>query len=223
MKRLACLAASLVLTVAPAIAGQAPMRVPVDREHLVGRYHYEEKDGADLFTVDVALNADGTALYAVGMGGEGGIRAKGFWDIREGVIHIHNRPGPVRLEQVGPPTTDPNVALSITATLPDGSPAQGLGVTWPNAGGLYMFDDGAHRVRREEGPVVGRVTIERGADGKTLASFDMVAGAPNAYRFLYHPSDAEPFDFSAIALDAKAEMIEVELGGASARLHRVRG
>ena len=50
----------------------------------------------------------------------------------------------------------------------------------------------------------------------------MKAGAPNSYRFTYYPNDVEPFDFQARALDARADMLEVELGGASARLQRVR-
>jgi hypothetical protein len=50
----------------------------------------------------------------------------------------------------------------------------------------------------------------------------MKASGPNSYRFTYRPSDVEPFDFQARALDAKADVLEVELGSASAKLHRVR-
>lgn len=50
----------------------------------------------------------------------------------------------------------------------------------------------------------------------------MKAGAPNRRRFTYYPSDVEPFDFQARALDAKADLLEVELGSASATLQRVR-
>ena len=190
-----------------------------DERVLVGKYRYEEKG----FTIDVSLNADKTALYIIGMGAEeDGFRAEGFWTMREGIIHIHNRPGPVRLEPAGAPARDPTVALFIVARLPNGSPAEGLGVSWPGAGGSFYMSDGRHQTRREEGPVTGEVTISRSSDGKILASFVKRADGPNAYSFTYHPSDVEPFDFSAMALDAKADMLEVEVGTAAAKLRRVR-
>jgi hypothetical protein len=102
------------------------------------------------------------------------------------------------------------------------SPAEGLAVTWPNATGLFYKSDGKNETRLEEGPVLGEVSIEREADGKGLATFVMKAGGPNSYRFIYHPSDVEPFDFQARALDARADVLEVELGSASAKLYRVR-
>jgi len=143
-------------------------------------------------------------------------------DVRGDRIHIFNKPGPVKLEQVGAPTRDPSVALRVVAQLPDGSPAEGLAVTWLNATGLFYMSDGRNETRLEEGPVNGEVTIAREADGKGLATFAMKAGGPNSYRFIYYSSYVEPFDFQARALDAKADVLEVELGGASAKLQRVR-
>jgi hypothetical protein len=190
-----------------------------DERVLVGKYHFDEEG----FTVDVSLNADKTALYSIGMGAEeGGFRAEGFWTLSDGIIHIHNRPGPVRLERAGAPTTDPTVALSVTAKLPDGSPAEGLGVSWPGSPGFMYMSDGRHDTRRQEGPITGEVTISRSGDRKPLASFVKKADGPNAYSITYYPSDVEPFDLSAMALDPKADVIEVEVGTASAKLARVR-
>ncbi len=151
-----------------------------------------------------------------------GIRAEGTWDVRGDKIHIFNKPGPVKLELAAAPTRDPSVAFRVVAQLPDGSPAEGLAVTWPNAAGLFYMSDGKNETGLEEGPVLGEVSIEREADSKELATFVMKAGGPNSYRFTYRPSDVEPFDFQARALDAKANMLEVELGSASAKLQRVR-
>jgi hypothetical protein len=137
-------------------------------------------------------------------------------------IHIFNKPGPVKLVLAGAPTRDPSVALRVVAQLPDGSPAEGLAVTWPNAAGLFYISDGKNETRPEEGPVIGEVSVEREADNKALATFVMKAGGPDSYRFTYHPSDIEPFDFQARALDAKADVLEVELGSASAKLQRVQ-
>ena len=190
-----------------------------DERVLVGKYHYEEEG----FTVDVSLNANKTALYSIGMEvEEGGFRADGFWTLSDGIIHIHNRPGPVRLEPAGAPTTDPTVALSVTAKLPDGSPAEGLGVSWPESPGFMYMSDGRHETRHQKGPVTGEVTISRSGDRKPLVSFVKKAAGPNAYSFTYHPSDVEPFDFSAMALDPNADVIEVEVGTASAKLARAR-
>jgi len=47
-------------------------------------------------------------------------------------------------------------------------------------------------------------------------------GGPNSFRFTYYPSDVEPFDIPAIALDPRADRLEVEIGTAYARLDRVR-
>ena len=84
------------------------------------------------------------------------------------------------------------------------------------------MSDGKNETRPEEGPVTGEVSIAREADSRGLATFAVKAGGPNSYRFTYYPSDVEPFDFQAMALDAKAGVLEVELGSASAKLHRVR-
>ena len=214
MLRLIC-AFSLAGLLAAAPASSQTVPVP-DRQLLVGKYHFEEEGIA----VDVSLNADSTAIYSVG--GSVGIRAEGTWDVRGDRIHIFNKPGPVKLEQAGASTRDPSVALRVVAQLPDGSPAEGLAVTWPNAAGLFYMSDGKNETRLEEGPVFGEVSIEREADSKGLATFVMKAGGPNSYRFTYYPSDVEPFDFQARALDAKADVLEVELGSASAKLHRGR-
>jgi hypothetical protein len=91
-----------------------------------------------------------------------------------------------------------------------------------HAAKLFYMSDGKNETRLEEGPVTGEVSIEREADSKGLATFVMKAGGPNSYRFTYYPSDVESLDFQARALDAKADMLEVELGSASATLKRVR-
>ncbi len=185
-------------------------------DQLVGKYHFEEEG----FAVDVHLNRDGTALYNIS--GQEGVRSNGYWTVRGDRIHIFNKPGPVRLDPAGSPKRDPGVALRVVATLPNGAPADGLAVTWPNAAGLFYMSDGRNEARLEDGPVAGEVTIVREADSKQLAAFMMAPGAPNDHRFTYHPSDVEPFDYEARALDPRADVLEVELGSASAKLRRVR-
>jgi hypothetical protein len=214
MLRLICVSALAgLVAVAPASSQTV---LPPNQQFLVGKYHFEEEGIA----IDVSLNADSTAVYSIG--GSVGIRAEGTWDVRGDRIHIFNKPGPVKLEQVGAPTRDPSVALRVVAQLPDGSPAEGLAVTWPDAAGLFYMSDGKNETRLEEGPVIGEVSIAREADSKGLATFAMKAGGPNSYWFIYYPSNVEPFDFEARALDARADVLEVEVGSASATLKRVR-
>lgn len=218
-------AAAAVLLLSPhstslAQAGSGTRYVVIaDPSVLVGHYRLEEGE----FAIDVRLNADRTAVYTVKEGeGGGGIRAEGRWTVEGDRIHIRNTPGPVSLEASGPPTVDAAAALSIVATLPDGTPAEGLAVTWPGAGALFYMSDGVHRVGAADGPIAGEVSIMRESDSRPLATFRMSPGAPNSYRFTYRPSDPEPVHIQAAALDARAEMIEVEAGSAAAPLRRVR-
>jgi hypothetical protein len=178
------------------------------------------RSAASRGAVDLSLNADSNAVYSVG--GSVEIRAEGTWDVRGDRIHVFNKPGPVKLHLAAAPPRDPNVALRVVAQLPDGSPAEGLAVTWPNATGLLYISDGKSETGLGEGPVLGEVSIEREADSKGLATFVAKSGGPNSYRFTNQPSDVEPFDFQARALDAKADVLEVELGSSSATLQRVR-
>ncbi len=157
MLRLICVSALAgLLAVAPAWSQTVP--VP-DRQLLVGKYYFEEEGIA----VDVSLNADSTAVYNVG--GSVGIRVEGTWDVRGERIHIVNKPGPVKSELAGTPTPDPSVALRVVAQLPDGSSAEGLAVTWPNAAGLFYMSDGNNETRLEEGPVLGAANEGIGREG----------------------------------------------------------
>ena len=217
--------AAVIVTVATPAAAQridtdvGRYAVISDPRILVGHYRLEEGE----FSIDVRLNADKTASYVVTMDKRGGgLRADGIWDYRGDRVHIHNAPGPVSLVQAGNPTTDAAVALTIVATLPDGSPAEGLAVTWPGADALFYMSDGRHRRTREEGAVAGEVSIVRESDSKELVTFTVKRGGPNVYRFTYRPSDPEPFDIQAAAMDMRADVLEVEAGSAAAKLRRVR-
>jgi len=208
----------------PAVAQNPSNSVPVfvaDERALIGKYRFvENKEG---LTVDVHLNADHTALYRVttGEAGEEFLLAKGFWTVQGDIIHIHNRPGPVRLDVAGTPTRDPATGLSIVVDQKDGSEVTGLGVTWPDSNSLYYMAEGRHSVTAAEIGDATEFSIVRTSDSKTLQTIKLTRGGPNSFRFTYYPSDVEPFDIRAMALDARADRIEVELGTASAKLDRV--
>ncbi|MFH7191532.1 hypothetical protein ACHWGL_32060, partial [Klebsiella pneumoniae] len=67
-----------------------------------------------------------------------------------------------------------------------------------------------------------RFSVVRLSDRKVLTVVPLGRGGPNSFRFTYYPSDVEPFDIPAIALDPRADRLEVEIGTAYARLDRVR-
>jgi hypothetical protein len=215
-----------LLATAGSTSAQLPSNsVPVfiqDERVLIGKYRFVER--ADGMKIDVHLNADHSALYQIKTGESDAdfIRAEGFWTLDGDVIHIHNRPGPVRLEQLASPTRDDTIGLSVTVTTADGSPAEGLGVTWPGSNSLYYMSGGLNTSSAVELGKVTRFSIVRLSDRKVLRDVPLVRGGPNSFRFTYDPSDVEPFDIPAIALDDRADQLEVEVGTASAKLRHLR-
>lgn len=224
-KAILWLAASALLVLAGPGRAQLPSNsVPAfitDERVLIGTYHYEE--ASDDFKMDVHLNADHSAHYRITTGKDAAefVKLTGFWTLDNPYIHIHNKPGPVRLISAGPPTRDPSVGWSVTVTTPDGSPAEGIGVTWANSNSLYMLSNGSHVAARGDTDDSLTVAIVRSSDRKVLQTIRVTPRGPNRFRFTYYPSDQEPYDLVAFALDPRAEMLEVEVGTAQAKLRRV--
>jgi hypothetical protein len=215
---------TLLVIAVPAAAQLPSNSLPefIDYESkLVGKYHYEE--ASDDFKMDLHLNSDHTALYRITTGKEQAvfINLTGYWTLDNPYIHIHNRPGPVRLEPSGTPTRDASVGFSVVAMNANGSPAEGLGVTWADATGLYMLSDGRHTAALNEITEPTTVEIVRSADRKILQTVMVKPGEQNSFDFTYYPSDQEPFDIPAIALDSRGDTLEVEVGTSQAKLKRV--
>ncbi|RZL28747.1 MAG: hypothetical protein EOP64_03470 [Sphingomonas sp.] len=219
------LAAGLMTLVTPAPAQLPSDSLPTylrDQRVLIGQYRYVER--ADGMKIDVHLNADHTALYQIRSGADDAdfIKAEGVWTYDAGTVHIHNRPGPVRLEQAAPPSRDPASGLTVDVVNADGTKAEGLGVTWPGANALYAMTGGSYSWSRAELGDARRFRVLRSGDRKVLQEVPLTADGPNSFRFTYHPSDVEPFDIPAIALDERGDRLEVEVGTSYARLERVR-
>lgn len=225
-KSIDLLLATCALAASTGASAQLPSNsVPAilqDDRILVGSYRYVER--ADGMKIDVDLNADHTATYRIRAGADDVefAEVKGLWTYDGDTLHIHNRPGPVRLEQAARPVRDPATGLRVTVTTADGSPAKGLGVTWPDANGLFAMADGSYAWAASETGAAKRFYVVRLADRKVLLEGALSANGPNSFRFTYHPSDVEPFDIPAIALDERADRLEVEVGTSYARLDRVR-
>ena len=220
------LAGFMMAATAPAAAQLPSNSVPAlirDERVLIGHYRYVES--ADGMKIDVDLNPDRTAIYRIRSGTDAAdfIRAEGVWSYDGDTVHIHNRPGPVRLDQAAPPSRDAKIGLAVSVVNADGTEAEGLGVTWPDANGLFVMTGGRYSWSAAEVGKASRFYILRVGDRKVLSEVALSPGGPNNFRFTYHPSDVEPFDFPAIALDEQADRLEVEVGTSYARLDHVRG
>jgi hypothetical protein len=84
-----------------------------------------------------------------------------------------------------------------------------------------MMSDGQHTARLNEITTATTVEIVRSSDRKILQTMEIKPGGPNSFRFTYYPSDQEPFDVTAIALDPSGDTLEVEVGTAQAKLKRI--
>ncbi len=212
------------------VAAGAPAQLPSnslpaiiqDEWVLIGKYRYVER--ADGMKIDVEINADRSATYRIRAGADDAefMEAKGVWTYDGDTLHIHNQPGPVRLEQAAAPVRDGKVGLAVSVKTADGSSAEGLGVTWPDASGLFAMTGGSYSWSAADVAQPKRFFVMRISDRKILREVPFQSGGPNSFRFTYYPSDVQPFDIPAIALDERADRLEVEVGTSYARLDRVR-
>lgn len=219
------LAGCVVTLTAPASAQLPSNSVPAfirDERVLIGQYRYVER--ADGMKIDVDLNADRTAIYSIKSGADDAdfMKAEGVWSYDGDTIHIHNHPGPVRLDQAAPASRDATVGLAVSIVNADGTESRGLGVTWPDANGLFVMTGGRYSWSKAEVGKASRFYVLRLGDRKVLSEAALTPNGPNSFRFTYHPSDVEPFDIPAIALDERADRLEVEVGTSYARLDHVR-
>jgi len=215
----------MVTVTAPASAQLPSNSVPAlirDERLLIGQYRYVER--ANGMKIDVDLNADRTAVYRI-RSGEGDaefMKAESVWSYDGDTVHIHNRPGPVRLDQAAPPSRNAEVGLAVSIVNADGTEARGLGVTWPDANGLFVMTGGRYSWSKTEVGKAARFYVIRLGDRQVLSEVALTSNGPNSFRFTYYPSDVEPFDIPAIALDERADRLEVEVGTSYARLDHVR-
>jgi hypothetical protein len=144
---------------------------------------------------------------------------KGQWRVENGALHLFAMPlrePRISLVEAG---RDPTVALRIEVRMADGQPPSDLYVgEGEDANPRSSLDGGLLTVPAKDGRASGRRWIVRTGDDRRLASFEITPGGNNSWRYVYEPSELEPFDQRALFT---GDAVVVPLGIAGAVLRRV--
>lgn len=165
--------------------------------------------------------ADEAMFEAEGSGLSRQTSLKGQWRVENGALHLFATPlrePHIRLVEA---RRDPTVALRIEVRTADGQSPSDLYVgEGEDANPRSSLDDGLLTVPAEEGTAPGRRWIVRNGDDRRLTSFEITPGGNNSWRYVYEPSELEPFDQRALFT---GDAVVVPLGIAGAVLRRVPG
>ncbi|WP_148649439.1 hypothetical protein [Novosphingobium barchaimii] len=185
-------------------------------------------------TITLRLDADGrfeermTADEAMfereGGGMENETTLAGQWRLEGPRLRLFARPLRAPKLALAEARRDPAVELRIDVMTPDGKPAQGLFVgEGEDANPRSSLDDGMLVIPKGQAWRLGRNWIVRDGDELRLASFAVETGGPNSFRYVYEPSEVEPFDQRGMVAGAHGEVLVVPLGIGGAALRRVDG
>jgi hypothetical protein len=178
--------------------------------HLTADYRFEQHMVAD----EAMFEADGGGLSRE-------TSLKGQWRVENGALRLFATPlrePRISLVEAG---RDPTVALRIEVRMAVGQPPSDLYVgDGEDANPRSSLDGGLLTVPAEEGAGPGRRWIIRNGDDRRLASFEITPGGNNSWRYVYEPSELEPFDQRALFT---GDAVVVPLGIAGAVLRRVPG
>lgn len=165
--------------------------------------------------------ADEAMFEAEGGGLSRETSLKGQWRVENGALHLFATPLREPRISLVEARRDPTVALRIEVRTPEGQSPSDLYVgEGEDANPRSSLDGGVLTVPAEEGTAPGRRWIVRNGDDRRLASFEITSGGINSWRYLYEPSELEPFDQRALF---SGEAVVVPLGIAGAVLRRVPG
>ncbi len=146
---------------------------------------------------------------------------KGEWRVENGALHLFARPLREPRISLLEARRDPTVALHVEVRTPKGQSPSDLYVgEGEDANPRSSLDDGVLTVPPEEGTAPGRRWIVRNGDDRRLASLDVTPDGINSWRYVYEPSELEPFDQRSLFT---GDAVVVPLGIAGAVLRRVPG
>ena len=191
---------------------------------LAGNYRCQ----AEGITITLKLTADGrfeqriATARAQDREALDGANLTGRWRVQDGELHLYQQPTrPPRLQLVES-RRDPSVWMRVELRLANGQPAEGLLVgDGEEANPVAAPENGVVLVPRSYNFDAGLKQVIRSGDEVRLARFTVTRGGVNSFRFVYTPSDVEPFDIRAGVLDARASAVAVPLGMGGALLRRV--
>lgn len=146
----------------------------------------------------------------------------GQWRVENGNLHLFEQPVTAPHISLVETRRDPSVELRVEIRTPDGAPAQGLFI----GEGEYVnvrswLEDGLLLIPKGVEWEPGKRWIVRSGDELRLAAFDAAKDGPNSLRYVYEPSEIEPFHQRGFIGGQDREIIVVPLGIGGAVLHRV--
>lgn len=163
--------------------------------------------------------ADDAMFEAEGGGLSHETSLKGEWRVENGALHLFARPLREPRISLVEARRDPTVALRVEVRTADGQSPSDLYVgEGEDANPRSSLDGGVLTVPAGEDAAPGRRWIVRSGDDRRLASFDVAPGGMNSWRYVYEPSELEPFDQRALFT---GDAVVVPLGIAGAVLRRV--
>jgi hypothetical protein len=185
-------------------------------------------------TITLRLDADGRfeeqmtadeAMFERAGGGMGNdTTLAGQWRVEGNRLHLFARPLRAPKLVLAEARRDAAVELHVEVMTPDGKPAQGLFVgDGQDANPRSSLDDGMLEIPKGQAWQAGRHWIVRDGDELRLASFAVETGGPNSFRYVYEPSEVEPFDQRGMVAGGHGEVVVVPLGIGGAALRRVDG
>jgi hypothetical protein len=146
----------------------------------------------------------------------------GRWRVAGESIYLFEKPERAPTLELAQSARDESVRMRIEVRTPDGGAARGLFVgEGPDANPQSELDGGVLTVPLSDSFTPGIHQIVRRGDDLALASFEVTPGGPNIFRFVYLPSEVEPFETRASIMDAGGGAIAVPFGIGAAILRRV--
>ena len=145
----------------------------------------------------------------------------GRWRLEQDVLVLFERPRREPVIRLLKTEMDPSVWMRVEVRLNDGRPAQGVYVgKGADANPQSQLDDGVLTIPKTYAWKSGVRQIVRQGDDMKLFAFTPTEGGSNVFKFIYSPSEVEPFEIRGKIVDATAGAIAVPLGIGGALLKR---
>lgn len=194
---------------------------------LPGTYQCSEEG----ITITLRLDADGRfeqhmraneQLFEREDGSRGtGTRLTGRWRVKNGTLHLFEQPDRTPQIRLVETRRDPSVELRVEIRKPDGTAARGLFIgEGEHVNVRSSLDDGLLLIPKGVEWEPGKRWIVRSGDELRLAAFDAAKGGPNSFRYVYEPSEIEPFHQQGLVAGERGKIIVVPLGIGGAVLQR---
>jgi hypothetical protein len=146
----------------------------------------------------------------------------GRWRLEGDTLHLFERPTRAPTIVLVEQARDPSVRMRVEVREADGRPARGVFVgEGADANPQSQLEDGVLIVPKSYDWTPGLRRIVRQGDDLPLASFTATRDGANVFRYVYRPSEVEPFDIRARVMDPGGDAIGVPLGIGGALLRRV--